>query len=313
MGAIAFLFGGPGLAESGMGRDLYNKNPLVRESIDKADKTLTELGGVRPTKACFAAAPDVVKRPSVAGPAVLAFAHGVVRALKARRVSALSAAGLGWGELVALAALGGMDYDAGLKLLYERGLQVEAAWAEKPWHALAVTGLAPEALQGRLAALPQAPTLAALLAPDHFVLTGDEALLQKLHTALTAAGRGVKVTPVEPGWHWPQPALAGVNAATADAVQALELEHLPMAIQGAYDELPLRNPRDWPAHLRTHGNRPLDWTAAIRRLKAQGMNTAIEIGHGSALGSALHKLDHDVRVLATEDNASFAQAVKLAN
>ena len=267
MAAIAYLFGGPGIAESGMGKDLYNKNPLVRESIDKADKTLTELGGVRPTKACFAAAPDVVKRPSVAGPAVLALAHGVVRALKARRVAALSAAGLGWGELVALGALGGMDYDAALKLLYERGLKVEEAWAKNPWHALAVTGLAPEALQGRLAALPQPPTVAALLSSDHFVLTGDEALLQKLHALLTQAGRGVKVTPVEPGWHWPQPALDGANEACANDLSALELEHLPVSIQGAYEALPVRNPRDWPEHLRAHGNQALDWTAAIRRLR----------------------------------------------
>jgi malonyl CoA-acyl carrier protein transacylase len=218
-----------------------------------------------------------------------------------------------WGELVALGALGGMDYDAALKLLYERGLKVEEAWEKAPWHALAVTGLAPEALQSRLAALPQPPTVAALLSPDHFVLTGEEALLQKLHAALGAAGRNVKVTPVEPGWHWPNPALDGVNAACADALGALELEHLSLSIQGAYEELPVRAQRDWPAHLKAHGNRPLDWTAAVRRLKAQGMNTAIEIGHGSSLGSALHKLDHDVRVLATEDNASFAQAVKLAN
>jgi hypothetical protein len=43
------------------------------------------------------------------------------------------------------------------------------------------------------------------------------------------------------------------------------------------------------------------------------MDTAVEIGHGQLLGSALHRVDTDVRVLATEDNASFAQAVKLAN
>jgi malonyl CoA-acyl carrier protein transacylase len=91
------------------------------------------------------------------------------------------------------------------------------------------------------------------------------------------------------------------------------MEALGLAVQPALAHLPLRQGRDWPGYLRTHGADPLDWTAACKGLKALGMDTAVEIGHGQLLGSALHRVDTDVRVLATEDNASFAQAVKLAN
>lgn len=44
-----------------------------------------------------------------------------------------------------------------------------------------------------------------------------------------------------------------------------------------------------------------------------GVDTAVEIGHGAHLGVAMHAIDHGVRVLATEDAASFAQALKLSN
>lgn len=309
---LAFLFGGPGLAVPGMGRDLYNKNPTVRESVDKADKVMTELGGVRPTKACFAGGADLIHRPSVGGPAVLALAHGVARALKAKRIHPHYAAGLGWGELVAMAALGGLDYEAALRLLYERGLKVEEAWARAPWHALSVQGLAPEALEPKLAALPEPPRRAATIGPDQFVLTGPEALLKRLHAALAALGRGVKVTPVEPGWHWPHPALQEVGAWARLQLEALPKEHVAAPLQGAGDAEAVRQVREWPARAAAHAAQPWDWPAACRRLKALGMDTAIEIGHGGALGAALHAADHDVRVLATEDNAAFSQALKLA-
>jgi [acyl-carrier-protein] S-malonyltransferase len=310
---IAFLFGGPGLGEAGMGKDLYNKNPGVRESVDKADKVMNELGGVRITKAAFAGDLELIKRPSVGGPAALALAHGVMRTLKAKRIYPNYAAGLGWGELVAMTALGGLDFDAGLKLLYERGLKVEEAWSAAPWHALSVVGLAPEALESKLAALPEPPVRAALIGADQFVLTGSEALLKKLHTLLSAAGRGVKVTPVEPGWHWPHPSLAPVGEWVKAQLDALPKEHLSTPLQGAEDAEAARQTREWPARGIAHTSKPWDWLAACRRLKAMGMDTAVEIGHGGALGAALHAADHDVRVLATEDIASLAQTIKLSN
>lgn len=310
---LAFLFGGPGLAEPGMGRDLYNKQPLVRESIDRADKVMNELGGVRPTKACFAGDAELVRRPSVAGPATLALAHGVMRLLRSKRLHPQYVAALGWGELIAMCALGGLDLDLGIKLLYERGLKVEAIWRQAPWHALSVQGLAPEALEARLASLPEAPTRAALIGTDRFVLIGREPLLTRLHGLLSQAGRTVKVTPVEPGWHWPHPSLEPVGAWARAELEAAPKEHLGAPIQPSEDVEASRQVREWPARAAAHSAKPWDWLAACRRLKALGMDSAVEIGHGVALGAALHHADHGVRVLSTQDIPALAQAVKLAN
>jgi [acyl-carrier-protein] S-malonyltransferase len=234
--------------------------------------------------------------------------------LKARRLQPNYAGAFGWGELVALGALGLIDYEAALRLIHERGKAAEAAWEAAPWHALSVQGLPAEALEGKLSGLPQPPQWAARFSPDHFVLCGNERLLTALHGLLEkAGGRGVKLSAVEPGWHWPHAALKPVGEALAASLEAVPTESLGLAVQPALQHNPLRQGRDWPSYIKTHGADPLDWTAACRGLKALGMDTAVEIGHGQLLGSALHKLDTDVRVLATEDNAAFAQAVKLAN
>ena len=311
MPMIAYLFPGPGIAEPGLGKDLYNKIPPVREAVDKADKILVEVG-VKVTKACFVSPGEVMKKPSIAGPAVLAMTCGVLNALKAKRVSALLAGGLGWGELCALTALGSLEYEAGLKLLHQRGLWVEEAWAAAPFHVLGVQGLPVEQLEAKLAALPNPPRRVALFSNDHVVLAGDEVLLKKLAVLLGGIGRHVKLSPVEPGYDWPHPIFEGVGQKLAEALGEHKLEHINVSIQGAVDQDPVRNVRDWPKRAAALCHEPLDWPAACKRLRAFGMDTAVELTRGQALGIAVHKFDAGVRVLAAEDAPSFALAAKLA-
>jgi len=311
MPMIAYLFPGPGIAEPGLGKDLYNKIPLVREAVDKADKALVELG-VKVTKACFVSPAEVMKKPSIAGPAVLAMTYGVLTALKAKRVNAFLAGALGWGEINALVALGSLEYEAGLKLMHQRGLWIEEAWAAAPFHVLGVQGLPVDQLETRLAALPNPPKRVALLGSDHVIFAGEELLLKKLSALLGQAGRHVKLTAVEPGYDWPHPQFAEVGKKVADALAALKLENINTSIQAAADQEPVRNPRDWPARAAAQCTDALDWPVACRRLRALGMDTAVELTHGQTLGAALHKFDAGVRVLAAEDAPSFALAAKLA-
>jgi [acyl-carrier-protein] S-malonyltransferase len=311
MGAVAFLFGGPGAAEPGMGRDLYNRNPLVRESVDHADKVLKELGGVRPTKACFAGDAALITRPSVAGPCVLALAHGVCRALRARHVRPLAAAGLGWGELVALGALGALDFDDALKLLYLRGLGAEEIWARKPWHALAAQGLVREEWEAAFEGIDPKPCLAARIGPAHYVYTGEAGALGLVRARLVTRPK-VRATLVEPGWQWPHAEFLVLGRRTAEALGALKELPAPWTpLQGAGEIEMAREPRDWTGRAAAAAE-PLDWPAAGARLRALGMDTFVEIGHGAALGQALRADEPGLRALSTADAAAFAQAVKLS-
>lgn len=311
MPMIAYLFPGPGIAEPGLGKDLYNKVPAVREAVDKADKALVEVG-VKVTKACFVSPAEVMRKPSVAGPAVLAMTVGVVTALKAKRVTPLLAGALGWGELNALVALGSLDYEAGLKLMHQRGLWLEEAWNAAPFFVLAVQGLPADQLETKLASLPHPPKRVALFSNDHVVLAGDEVLLKKLALLLGNLGRHVKLSAVEPGYDWPHPQFEEVGRRVAEALAQAKLEPINTAIQGAVDKEAIRTVRDWPARAAALCTDVLDWPAACKRLRAQGMDTAVELTRGQALGAALHKFDAGVRVLSAEDAPSFALTAKLA-
>ena len=312
MPIIAFLFPGPGSAEPGMGKDLYNKVPAVREAIDKADKALLERG-VKVTRACFVSGAAEMRRPSIAGPSSLALCVGTYAALKGRRVQPMMLAGLGLGgEVAALAAAGAIDYEEALKFMHARGLLAEEAWAKAPFHVLSVAGLPAAQLEAKLANLQPPVQRLALISPEHCVLAGEEAVLKKLGLVLASLGRAVKVGAVEPGWDWPHPSFAPLGPALAEAFAKMKVESLPQLVYGAGGDTPVRRHSDWPARIASLATLAPDWTLAVAALRKAGMDTAVELGAGTSLGAAVHRHDPGVRVLATTNTADIALAAKLA-
>ncbi|MCI6208993.1 MAG: acyltransferase domain-containing protein, partial [Prevotella sp.] len=71
----AFVFPGQGAQFVGMGKDLYETNPLAKELFDKADQIL----GFSITNVMFNGTDEELKQTKVTQPAV--FLHSVVSAL----------------------------------------------------------------------------------------------------------------------------------------------------------------------------------------------------------------------------------------
>lgn len=71
----AFVFPGQGSQFVGMGKDLYDNNPLAKELFDKADEIL----GFKITDIMFAGTDEQLKQTNVTQPAV--FLHSVISAL----------------------------------------------------------------------------------------------------------------------------------------------------------------------------------------------------------------------------------------
>ena len=71
----AFVFPGQGSQFVGMGKELYENNPLAKELFDKADEIL----GFKITGIMFAGTDEQLKETKVTQPAV--FLHRVISAL----------------------------------------------------------------------------------------------------------------------------------------------------------------------------------------------------------------------------------------
>lgn len=108
----AFVFPGQGSQFVGMGKDLYDNNPLAKELFDKADKTL----GFKITDIMFAGTDEQLKETKVTQPAV--YLHSVISALcLGDEFKPEMTAGHSLGEFSALVAAGALSFEDGLKLV----------------------------------------------------------------------------------------------------------------------------------------------------------------------------------------------------
>ena len=71
----AFVFPGQGAQFVGMGKDLYENNPLAKELFEKANEIL----GYRITDIMFSGTDEELKQTKVTQPAV--FLHSVIKAM----------------------------------------------------------------------------------------------------------------------------------------------------------------------------------------------------------------------------------------
>ena len=113
----AFVFPGQGAQFVGMGKDLYDNNPLAKELFEKANDIL----GYRITDIMFAGTDDDLKQTKVTQPAV--FLHSVISALcMGEAFQPEMVAGHSLGEFSALTAAGALSFEDGLKLVYARAM-----------------------------------------------------------------------------------------------------------------------------------------------------------------------------------------------
>ena len=107
----AYVFPGQGAQFVGMGKDLYENNPLAKEMFEKANEIL----GFRITDLMFAGTDEDLRQTKVTQPAI--FLHSVILAKTlGDQFKPDMTAGHSLGEFSALVAAGALSFEDGLVL-----------------------------------------------------------------------------------------------------------------------------------------------------------------------------------------------------
>src|SRR5437868_14758418 len=194
---VAFLFPGQGAQTVGMGAAVCAKVPAAPALFDRASAVL----GYDLYRLCTEGPAAELDSTVHSQPALFVASLAALEQLKENAPELVqgctAAAGLSLGEYTALVFSGVMDFEAGLRVVQERGRAMQAAADATSSGMVSVLGMEREQVEKLVAEArsDQVLEVANLLCPGNIVCSGETAACERLLTLATEAG-AMKVIPL---------------------------------------------------------------------------------------------------------------------
>ncbi len=282
----AVVFPGQGAQFVGMGKDLYESNPLAKELFDKADEIL----GYKITDIMFAGTDEELKQTKVTQPAV--FLHSVILALCTPELKPDMVGGHSLGEFSALVAAGALSFEDGLKLVYARAMAMQKACEKKPSTMAAIIALPDEKVE---AVCKEVSTSDSIVVPANYncpgqlVISGDiEAVNAACEKLKELGAKRALVLKVGGAFHSPlmQPAKDELEK----AIMATEFHAPKCPVYQNVDGQAHTDPDDIKSNLIAQLTSPVRWTVEVGAMVAAGATDFTECGPGKALQGMIAKI-----------------------
>ncbi|HEX6385299.1 MAG TPA: ACP S-malonyltransferase [Anaerolineae bacterium] len=304
--STAFLFPGQGSQHVGMGLELYTQLPAARAVFDRADAQL----GFALSTLCFEGPEDELTDTVNQQPALFVTSMAMWQAMgdppgSGNHHSPVPAfvAGHSLGEFSALVAAGALSFSDGLALVRRRGELMKAAAEREPGAMAAILALDVPAVQSicvQASELTGRPVQVANdNCPGQVVISGDEtALAQAMELAQVAGARKVVKLPITIAAH--STLMVPAAAEFARAVDETPIQPSRLPVIANVTAQPLMTPAAIREELKAQLTSAVAWTASIRYLIQQGVNTFVEVGPGDVLLSLVKRIDRTTKRLKPE-------------
>lgn len=286
----AFVFPGQGAQFVGMGKDMYDNNPVAREMFEKANEIL----GFRITDLMFNGTDEDLRQTKVTQPAI--FLHSVILAKTLENeIKPDMAAGHSLGEFSALVAAGALSFEDGLRLVSARAQAMQKACELKPSTMAAIIALPDEKVDEICSSVDGVVVCANYNCPGQIVISGEiEAVNEACEKAKAAGAK--RALPLKVGGAFHSPCMEPARAELAAAIEATPV-HTPICpVYQNVDAKPHTDPAEIKANLVAQLTAPVRWTKTIENMVADGATEFIEIGPGKVLQGLISKINKEAAV-----------------
>ena len=292
MRSVAALFPGQGSQTVGMGRDLAERWPAsagVFEMIDSGLSTpLSEL--------CWNGPEDDLRLTENTQPALLAHSIAAWEVLSAAGLEVGAVAGHSLGEYSAVVAAGGLGLADAARTVRLRGRLMQEAVPIGEGAMAAVIGLDDAVVETACndEEIARGGPVAAVNfnSPGQVVIAGAAA-------AVAGAGercreRGARrVLPLAVSAPFHSALMAPAREGLAPTLRDLDFRPLTVPLYRNIDAAAVSSPDEVRDGLIRQVDAPVLWSQTIRRMRADGFDTFVEVGTGNVLSGLVRRIDRD--------------------
>lgn len=293
---IAFIYAGQGSQFEKMGQDLYENQPVFKQTLDQIDEK------VKVKDLCFNADIETLSQTKNTQPCMVAFALAITKTLKSYGIEPTMTAGLSLGEYSALNCAGVLNDIQAVKLVSFRALEMTKASDGVECSMWAIMGFDREKLIECCQKVQDIGyvTIANYNSPVQQVISGQKEACKKVSEMVIELGakRAVELNVSGP-FHTKYMKPAG------DALKEKfnDEQFLDMKIPVVFNSLGTQKNADQDIKelLVSQVQSSVYFEDSIKHMIEQGVDTFVEIGGGKVLSAFIKKIKKDISVFSVYD------------
>lgn len=286
----AFIFPGQGAQFSGMGKSLYEENPVAKVLFEQANDIL----GFKITDSMFEGSDEELKQTNVTQPAI--FLHSVILAKTTPDFNPDMVAGHSLGEFSALVANRALAFEDGLRLVYQRAMAMQEACEINPSSMAAILGLSDEKVEEICVAISDEIVVSANYnCPGQLVISGSKRGIEIACDRMKAAG-AKRALPLPVGGAFHSPLMEPAREKLQSAIEATHFSDPICPIYQNVSTTAVIDVTQIKANLIAQLTAPVKWTQSIQNMVKDGATLFVECGPGKVLQGLVKKIHAEAQV-----------------